>query len=175
MANITLILGGASSGKSRYAETVALSRQKKPVYIATARALDHEMRIRINAHQERRRKEKWHEVEAPIDLSTVIEKELTPNSVILVDCLTMWLNNVISDKLDVKVASQQLIEAITGTQGEIIFVSNEVGFGIVPVNSLARQFRDLNGQLHQDIAHLADSVLLVVAGIPIVVKTALEP
>jgi adenosylcobinamide kinase/adenosylcobinamide-phosphate guanylyltransferase len=170
MAHTTLILGGARSGKSRHAETLALSRARSPVYIATAEARDDEMRARVAEHQERRRGQGWHDVEAPLDLGPAIAAEAAPGRVILVDCLTLWLSNLLMAECDIEPASIDLLKTIAGAAGAVILVSNEVGFGIVPENALARRFRDLAGRLHQDIARQADSVLLMVAGLPVVVK-----
>lgn len=172
MASTTLILGGARSGKSRHAETLALSRAASPVYIATAEAWDDEMRSRIAAHRERRRGQGWHAVETPFDLAETIALQASVDRVVLVDCLTLWLTNLMMSERAIEQATNDLLTAIAAAPGEIILVSNEVGFGIVPENAMARRFRDLAGKLHQDIAAQADNVLLMVAGLPVVVKTA---
>ena len=170
MARITLILGGARSGKSRHGEDLALASGLDPVYIATAEAWDDEMRERIAAHQDRRQGQGWRDVEAPFDLAGAIAGNAATDRVLLVDCLTLWLSNLMHAEQDIPEASGFLREALVAAAGSVILISNEVGLGIVPENAMARRFRDLTGRLHQDLAGDADTVLLMVAGLPVVVK-----
>ena len=170
MAHVTLILGGARSGKSRHGEVMALTSGLKPVYIATAEAWDEEMRERIAAHQDRRVGQGWLDVEAPLALVQAIQDKAAEDRVLLVDCLTLWLTNLMLAERDIEASSAALLAALAVAPGRVILISNEVGFGIVPENAMARRFRDLAGRLHQDIARDADHVLLMVAGLPVVVK-----
>jgi adenosylcobinamide kinase / adenosylcobinamide-phosphate guanylyltransferase len=170
MAPVTLILGGARSGKSRHGEGMALSSGLNPVYIATAEAWDDEMRERIAAHQDRRVGHGWLDVEAPLDLAEVIAEKAAEDRVLLIDCLTLWLTNLMLAERDIDTEAIRLLAALAAAPGQAILISNEVGFGIVPENAMARRFRDLAGRLHQDIAQDADQVLLMVAGLPVVVK-----
>jgi adenosylcobinamide kinase/adenosylcobinamide-phosphate guanylyltransferase len=170
MAHMTLILGGARSGKSRHGEGMALTSGLNPVYIATAEARDDEMRDRIAAHRERRVGLGWLEAEAPLELASAIAEKAAGDRVLLIDCLTLWLTNLMLAERDIDAASAALREVLAEAEGRVILISNEVGFGIVPENALARRFRDIAGRLHQDIARDADRVLLMVAGLPVVVK-----
>jgi len=172
MAQITLILGGARSGKSAHGEHLALSSDLEPVYVATAEALDDEMRARIAAHKTRREGQGWRDVEAPLDLAAAIASEAGADRILLVDCLTLWLTNLMVAGRDIPPATAELGGMLAGAPGQIILVSNEVGFGIVPENKMAREFRDHAGRLHQEIAARAEHVLLMVAGLPVVVKPA---
>ena len=161
-----LVLGGARSGKSRFAEAL-LGRVAAPwTYIATAQAFDDEMRARIAEHR-RRRDARWHAVEAPLDLTGAIRAASGP---VLVDCLTLWLSNLLLGGHDVDRAGDALEAALAGRAQPTVLVSNEVGLGVVPDNALARRFRDHAGRLHQRIAAQADLVVFMVAGLPIHVK-----
>jgi adenosylcobinamide kinase / adenosylcobinamide-phosphate guanylyltransferase len=170
MTHLTLILGGARSGKSRHGEAMALALDLDPVYIATAEAWDDEMRDRIAVHQGRRVGQGWRDVEAPLDLVGAIREVAREDRVLLIDCLTLWLTNLMMADRDINAEAEALLDALNVVPGRAILISNEVGFGIVPENAMARRFRDLAGRLHQDIARDADQVLLMVAGIPVVVK-----
>ena len=162
---LTLVLGGARSGKSRHAEAL-LTRLPPPwTYIATAQAFDDEMRARIDAHRAARAGG-WTTVEAPLDLAAALA---TPNPV-LVDCLTLWLTNLILADRDPAAATALLLKALATRPAPTVLVSNEVGLGIVPDNALARRFRDEAGLLHQRLATAAGRVLLMVAGLPMQVK-----
>ena len=172
MAHITLILGGARSGKSQHGEDLALGSGLDPVYIATAEAWDDEMRERIAAHQDRREGQGWRDVEAPLDLVGAIADNAATDRVLLVDCLTLWLSNLMHAEQDIPEASRFLREALAAAPSSVILISNEVGLGIVPENAMARRFQDLTGRLHQDLAGDADTVLLMVAGLPVVVKAS---
>ncbi|MBM3549946.1 MAG: bifunctional adenosylcobinamide kinase/adenosylcobinamide-phosphate guanylyltransferase [Alphaproteobacteria bacterium] len=163
-----LILGGARSGKSARAEALTLSAAGGggAIYLATSEAGDSEMTARIDEHRARRGP-RWMTREAPIDLPEAFASETRP---VLVDCLTLWLSNLMAAGHDVERESERLAAAIEAHATPIVLVSNEVGMGIVPDNALAREFRDHAGRLHQRIAQVADHVELVVAGLPLVLK-----
>ena len=165
---IVLVTGGARSGKSRIAEARTLSFGQPATYIATAEAFDDEMRARIALHRARRGSE-WRDLSAPLDLSDALiaSEGQGPR---LVDCLTMWLNNLIYHQRDVAAASAQLIGTLHAARTPVVMVSNEIGMGVVPENALARAFRDAQGVLNQQIAALADEVVLAVSGLPLNVK-----
>ncbi|WP_020178686.1 bifunctional adenosylcobinamide kinase/adenosylcobinamide-phosphate guanylyltransferase [Methylopila sp. M107] len=170
---VTLILGGARSGKSRFAESLALETGLAPVYVATASVHDEEMRARVHDHQTRR-DTRWRTVEVLLDLAGAIEAEATPKRIVLVDCLTLWLTNVMLGGGDVPEAAEELAATLAWIPGPVILVSNEVGFGIVPDNALARAFRDHQGRLNQRLAAVADRVTLVAAGLPLDLKLPKE-
>ena len=165
---IILITGGARSGKSTRAEVRAKAFAGKPVYIATAEALDAEMRERIASHRARRG-EGWIEHEAPIDLVAALTTT-DGGGARLVDCLTLWLSNLMHAERDWSKEAAGLAETIRAQKSSVVLVSNEVGLGIVPDNALARQFRDAAGIMNQMIAQAADEVEFVVAGVPVRVK-----
>jgi adenosylcobinamide kinase / adenosylcobinamide-phosphate guanylyltransferase len=169
---LTLVLGGARSGKSAYAEAAAraASGDRPPVMIATAQAFDDEMAERIQRHRADRG-DAWRTVEAPLDLTAALAC-LTADDVAVVDCLTLWLTNVMLGEHDLSAARAELLDSVHRTPARLWLVSNEVGFGIVPENALARHFRDEAGRLHQAIAAQADEVVLVVAGLPLRIKPA---
>lgn len=169
MGHITLILGGARSGKSAYAERLAVQCSLPAIYIATADAADDEMAARIAAHQ-RRRGPQWVTKEIPLALAQEIVKPAYAGAVILVDCLTLWLSNLMHHQYDIAQQTEALLAALDAMQADILLVSNEVGQGIVPDNALARQFRDVAGILHQRIAEKADRVIFVTAGLPNILK-----
>jgi adenosylcobinamide kinase/adenosylcobinamide-phosphate guanylyltransferase len=162
---LTLVLGGVRSGKSRHAEQLALASGRAPVYVATAQALDDEMARRIAAHRERRGPA-WRTVEEPFDLVGALRRECAPERIVLLDCLTLWLTNLMVAGRDVESESAQLLEALPGLGGPVVLVSNEVGQGIVPDNAMARRFVDHAGFLHQGIALQADAVVFMTAGLP---------
>ncbi len=171
-----LVIGGARSGKSRHAEALARGTGLERVYLATATAWDDEMRERIAAHRAMRAQDGWRTVEEPLALAEALRREASPGRVLLVDCLTLWLTNVMldaspdraSDATDVACAG--LAAAALGLAGPAVFVSNEVGWGIVPDNRLARDFRDAQGHLNQRMADVCDRVTLVAAGLPLLLK-----
>lgn len=174
--HLHLILGGARSGKSRFAERRAqvleAEEQRSVVYIATAQALDEEMQQRI-AHHQQTRPVHWHTVEESLALAAAIEQAAStyPQAVILVDCLTLWLTNALLDSKERwKLERQALLAQVKQLQQPLILVSNEVGSGIVPLGELSREFVDESGRLHQALATLAQQVTLVVAGLPLVLK-----
>ncbi len=162
---ISLVLGGARSGKSTFAQRLAEVSDSDLVYIATAQAFDTEMAERIFRHQ-LDRGSRWQTVECPLDLANAIAAHRSESKTILVDCLTLWLTNLMLGNHDVTVATSGLIAELTSTSCNVILVSNEVGQGIVPENPLARRFRDEAGWLHQALAAAADSVWFVTAGLP---------
>jgi adenosylcobinamide kinase/adenosylcobinamide-phosphate guanylyltransferase len=164
---VTLVLGGARSGKSRYAESLVTARPHPWVYIATAEARDDEMAARIAGHQARRA-EGWQTIEAPYELPAALSA--APQGAVLVDCLTLWLSNVMHAKFDLDETVMKLEDALGAHAGTTVLVSNEVGLSIVPDNALARSFRDAQGLLNQRLASIADRVVLMVAGLPLTVK-----
>ena len=173
---VSLILGGARSGKSRHAEQLVESAGGGCLYIATAAGQaerDGEMAARIAEHQARRGAH-WTTLEEPLDLAGVLRREAQAGRPILVDCLTLWLSNLMAEERDIEAETAALVDALTDLAGPVVFVSNEVGHGIVPMNALARDFRDHAGRLHQAVAAAADSVVLMVAGIPVSVKAPME-
>ncbi|MFK3779246.1 bifunctional adenosylcobinamide kinase/adenosylcobinamide-phosphate guanylyltransferase [Agrobacterium sp. NPDC089420] len=163
------ILGGARSGKSRFAEALAGKAGGNLHYLATGRAWDDEMRDRISHHQERRGGE-WTTHEAPLDVAAALERLDGPDNVILIDCLTLWLTNLMMESADIEAAFDALAAAIASARAKLIFVSNEVGLGIVPENRMAREFRDHAGRLHQRVAAIAGEVYFVAAGLPLKMK-----
>jgi adenosylcobinamide kinase/adenosylcobinamide-phosphate guanylyltransferase len=163
-----LILGGARSGKSGYAEALGLLRPPPRIYLATAQALDDEMRERIRRHREARRG--WRTVEEPLKLAEVLARHATAEATVLIECLTLWLSNLMAVDADLDAERRQLVVATRAIPGRLIYVSNEVGLGVVPDNPLARRFRDELGVLHQALAAAADHVVTMIAGIPLTVK-----
>jgi adenosylcobinamide kinase/adenosylcobinamide-phosphate guanylyltransferase len=169
LAPVTFILGGARSGKSRYAQTLAESQPGACIYLATAEVRDDEMADRIRAHQQDRGP-RWTTVEEPVSLVPALQRAAVPDGVVLVDCLTLWLANLMEQELDVGTETAALIDALPGLGGPVIFVSNEVGLGIVPDNGVARRFRDAAGKLHQVMAAAAQRVDFMAAGLPLTLK-----
>ncbi len=169
---LTLVLGGARSGKSRYAESLFSAWLPPWSYLATAEAGDDEMTVRIEAHRSRRGKE-WQTIESPRDLAAALAScNGTPA---LIDCLTLWLSNLLLADADVEREIGRLETTLAAAAGPIVLVANEVGSGIVPEYPLGRRFRDLQGMANQRMAALADCVVLMVAGLPLAVKGTLEP
>lgn len=183
MGKIILVTGGARSGKSQFAEKLALKLGKnRAAYIATAQIFDDEMKNRVKIHQERRGTE-WKTFEAPFDADKIIFKAAKDFDVILFDCVTIYLSNFLcnanlDDKekifADFKKLIENLIDAAKNSDATVIFVSNEVGAGIVPENKLARKFRDLSGLANQMIAAEAEKVFLTVAGLAVDIKKIAE-
>ncbi len=165
-----LVLGGARSGKSAHAEKLARETGLSRVYLATAQAFDDEMRERIQRHQADRADQGWRTVEEPIALAAAIERHSKPDTVLLVDCLTLWLTNVMLAGEDVAVMSDALLGAVAAASGPVILVSNEVGMGIVPESSLGRAFRDAQGRLNQAVARAVPHVVFIAAGLPLTLK-----
>ena len=178
MAGITLITGGCRSGKSRHAQQLAQQAGRRRLFIATAPVLDAEMRERVERHREMRRGRKWETVEEQTDLPGSLRRA-ADFDVVLCDCLTLWVNNllfaadksgVVIDEDHIMKLSRELCDAAGSVPAGVFFVTNEVGMGIVPENDLSRRYRDLVGRCNQEIAAVADSVVLMVSGIPIQVK-----
>lgn len=169
LAELTLVLGGARSGKSRFAEHLVLSCDKKPIYLATAEAFDDEMRMRIQLHCERR-DTRWSNYEAPLDIVAVLQKHDQNNQIILLDCLTVWLGNLMHGQLNIKNEIDHLLSALLDLKSDIVFVASEVGLSIVPENAMARQFRDHAGELNQAIAAICNHVYFIAAGLPLKLK-----
>ncbi len=164
-----LVLGGARSGKSRHAEALVTATGLARVYIATAEARDDEMTERVRLHQSRRG-EGWRTVEEPLALVACLERESSPAHAILVDCLTLWLSNLMFAEADVEAEVKALAAALPALSGTVCIVSNEVGLGIVPDNALARRFRDLAGLANQRLAQVCGEVTFVAAGLPLKLK-----
>jgi adenosylcobinamide kinase / adenosylcobinamide-phosphate guanylyltransferase len=169
-AKITLVLGGARSGKSRYAESVISALPPPWLYVATAEAGDNEMAERIAGHRARRGAN-WHVVETPHSVSAVLQK--SGGMPVLVDCLTLWLSNLVLADIDIDAETAHLEKALAAAVAPVVLVANEVGSGIVPDHPLGRRFRDLQGILNQRVAARADRVVLVVAGLPLALKGTL--
>ena len=165
---ITLVLGGARSGKSVYAESLAIAGGAAR-YLATAQAFDAEMSDRIALHRSRRG-EGWTTFEEPLDLVGALQQIATPHTPTLIDCLTLWTSNLLFAERDIEAEGDALAACLPDLAGPAIFVSNEVGLGIVPDNALARRFRDAAGRLNQKIAAASDRVVFVAAGLPLVLK-----
>ena len=165
---VTLVLGGARSGKSAYAERL-IEVHGPGLYVATAEAGDAEMAERIRRHQERRGGS-WTTVEEPLDLAGALKATTAPGLAVLVDCLTLWLNNLMAAKRDVDAEVAGLLDVLGTLAAPVVLVTNEVGLGVVPDNVLARTFVDAAGLLNQAVAKAADRVVFVVAGTPLVFK-----
>ncbi|MEO9598905.1 bifunctional adenosylcobinamide kinase/adenosylcobinamide-phosphate guanylyltransferase [Parasphingorhabdus sp.] len=167
--HITLILGGTRSGKSSFAQDLAEKNGDKLVYVATAQAFDEEMEDRIHRHQNDRGSG-WQTVEETRDLASVITAYSSPETMLLIDCLTIWLSNLMLAEADLETAQDQLVKALSEAPGPIIMVSNEVGAGIVPETPLGRRFRDESGWMNQRVAAAAHDVALITAGLPLWLK-----
>jgi len=165
-----LILGGARSGKSRRALTLAEQARAQRVFIATAEALDEEMAERIARHQAER-VAGWDTIEAPLDLVEAIPQASSPDSVCVIDCLTLWLSNLMHHGRDVQLETERLCTALRSCTGDVILVSNEVGLGLVPETPLGRDFRDAQGRLNQAVAAVCDQVEFIAAGLPLSLKS----
>lgn len=169
LPRLTLVLGGARSGKSRFAEGLLTGRPAPWIYVATAEARDAEMAERI-AHHVARRGPGWTTHEAPLSLAKFLREHAAETRPMLIDCLTLWLSNVMLSERDVAAERDELIDALGKATGPVVAVSNEVGLGIVPDNALARAFRDEQGRLNAAVAAVADHVVLMAAGLPLVLK-----
>ena len=170
-AATTLILGGVRSGKSRQAGEIARAAGCAVIVIATGTAQDQEMRDRIELHRAQRPKE-WSVVEEPIRLAAALAAAASPSRIVIVDCLTLWLTNLLcgGDPGALRRESTQLLELLPSLPGDCVLVSNEVGLGIIPANALARRFADEAGTLHQRLAALCDRVIFMAAGLPLRLK-----
>jgi adenosylcobinamide kinase/adenosylcobinamide-phosphate guanylyltransferase len=168
-----LVIGGRRSGKSRFAEGLVTRSGLSRVYLATAGAGvgDDEMRERIAAHRARRG-EGWQTVEEPLQLAAAVGRASAPNRAVLVDCLTLWLANLMEAERDLEAETGALIAALAAAPGPVVIVSNEVGAGIVPMNGLARRYSDAHGVLNQQVAAAVGRVVLMTAGLPLQLKPA---
>lgn len=164
-----LVLGGARSGKSRYAQRLAETSGRAPILVATATAGDGEMAERIARHRADRDPAVWSVVEEPLALAGAVRRAARPNAVLVVDCLTLWLSNLMCGADD-PAAEADLAEAVRDAAGPVILVSNEIGLGLVPETPLGRAFRDRQGRLNQRIAEACDAVVFVAAGLPLALK-----
>ncbi len=173
VAPVTLVLGGARSGKSRHAEALVESQPGPCIYLATAQAGDAEMAARIAAHRARR-SPRWTTVEEPLDLAVALGQACGPDRAVLVDCLTLWLSNLLGAGRPVAAEYEGLLAALPGLAGPVVLVSNEVGQGVVPEGALARTFVDRAGRLHQDLAAVAQRVVFMTAGLPRELKSVSE-
>ncbi len=167
---LVLILGGARSGKSTYAERLARESQTRVLYVATSEAGDEEMAARIAQHRTQRPAH-WITLEAPRAIGAAVRSSGVKAPMVLVDCLTLWLSNAMQSGLDIEAETAKLQDALAARSGPTVIVSNEVGLGIVPDNALARRFRDLQGMLNQKLAAQAQRVIMMVAGVPVAVKS----
>ena len=168
---LQLILGGARSGKSRLAEQTAKAFGQTVIYIATAQARDAEMQDRI-AHHQAQRPSDWQIVEEPLYLAKILQQLDAPGTTILVDCLTLWMSNLLmNEDQNLQLAEcQKLLAVLPTLKSEIILVSNETGLGVVPMGEITRKFVDESGRLHQQLGQISDKVLFCVAGFPMTLK-----
>ena len=165
-----LVLGGARSGKTGFAERLTMRSGTRPAYLATAQALDAEMRERVRTHRQQRAPD-FATIEEPLALSSAIAAAAAQHDAILVDCLTLWITNLLGANQNVAAAVDELIATLVATtESRVILVSNEVGLGIVPDNAMARMFRDLAGSAHQRLAEICEDVYFVAAGLPLAMK-----
>ncbi len=169
-----LVLGGARSGKSRYAQSAAERSGLAPVFVATAQAWDEEMSARIRLHVAAR-DARWRKLDAPYALGEALVEAAGPETIVLVDCLTLWLSNLMLRGDEPEGATAELAAFVAQLAGPAIFVSNEVGAGIVPDTVLGRRFRDAQGRLNQALASVCTTVVHVTAGLPIQLKPRPEP
>ena len=173
-ARAALVLGGARSGKSAYAQGLAEAAASERLYIATAAAGDAEMAARIARHQASRG-EGWTTLEEPLELAEALGRRARSGCIVLVDCLTLWLSNLMFAGRDPEAEIGRLTQAIGALAGPAVLVSNEVGMGIVPEHRLGRDFRDWQGQANREVARVCDAVVLVAAGLPVPLKPAPRP
>ncbi len=166
---VSLVLGGARSGKTAFAERLVLDSGLKPVYIATGRAFDEEMSERISIHQDKRGKA-WETVEEPLALADTLQQTAISGRAVLVDCLTLWVTNLMMAEADVMRECEEVISVLPQLKAPVVFVTNEVGLGIVPDNPMAREFRDLAGTVNQRIAIASQRAWFIAAGLPLVLK-----
>lgn len=164
----SLILGGARSGKSTFAENIVLKSGRKPVYMATCTPLDGDMKDRVQRHRARR-DGRWRELEVPLDLATALGWTVA-DEIVLVDCATLWLSNLMHAQRDVPEAIMQVLSQIAANAAPVVMVSNELGLGLVPETKLGRDFRDFQGELNQRFAARANLVAFVAAGLPLCLK-----
>ena len=171
LPQLTLVTGGAASGKSAFAESLAEAQHPVRLYIATAQSRDGEMQAKIAAHRARRGAG-WDTVEAPLDLAPALAR-VAPGRVVLVDCATMWLSNRTERRQHIAPAFEDLLKALQACAAPVIMVTNELGQGVVPNNAMARAFRQVHGEMNQRLAAEAGLVVAVMSGLPMVLKGAL--
>ncbi len=171
LPKLTLVLGGAASGKSAFAENLILSEEAPRIYIATAQVFDDEMQAKVKKHLAQRG-EGWQTLETPTDVADVLPK-LPAGALVLLDCATMWLSNHLLAESDLPEEQAGLLAALKTCAARVVIVSNEVGLDVVPENALARRFREAQGALNQALAAQADLAVLVVAGLPLTLKGSL--
>lgn len=171
LPKLSFVLGGAASGKSLWAENHLLCSGLDPVYLATSRVFDDEIKFKINLHK-KRRDSRWLNIEADSDLRQPLSA-LTASQGVLIDCATMWLTNQMMDGQNLQLAQTELLSALSDCNAPIVVVSNEVGQGIVPDNAMAREFREAQGRLNIALAAQADTAVLVTAGLPQLLKGTL--
>jgi len=168
LEKLTLVIGGAASGKSNFAESLILGSGLSPVYLATAQAFDAEMKQKIADHRAARGGA-WQTIEAPLDIAPIVART-QGHQALLLDCATLWLTNLLLGEHDLDSAQAALLGALAQSDGPIVIVTNEVGHGIVPGDALSRRFRNAQGRLNQKLAATADTVITVMAGLPLVLK-----
>ena len=168
LGKLTLVLGGAASGKSARAEALIVASGLSRVYVATAQAFDDEMEDKILRHQEMRGPD-WRTVEEPLDIAAALEG-VREGDAVLLDCVTLWLSNLMHHQRDIAAETEALVAALSAAPGRVVLVSNEIGMGLSPMNALGRAFRDAQGRLNQRIAAVADHVEFVAAGLPLTLK-----
>ncbi len=171
LPSLSFVLGGAASGKSIFAENLIVNSGLKPVYVATARIWDDEIKKRVDVHKDRR-SDAWTTIEATHDLAPAL-RDLGPDSAVLIDCATMWLTNHLMDRSELSDAQAALVDALDHSAAHIVIVSNELGQGIVPADPESRAFREAQGRLNIALAQQADLVVQVVVGLPNVLKGSL--
>ncbi len=168
LPKLTMVIGGAASGKSVYAEKLIIASGQPRSYIATAQAFDDEMRDKVVKHKAQRGAD-WDTYEAPFKPWGALKK-IDANHVTLLDCATLWLSNMLLNEADLNTEKVQLLNGLKTAKGPVVIVTNEVGQGVVPDNKLARQFRQAQGELNQELASICDLVVLVTAGLPLALK-----
>lgn len=168
LPKLSLILGGASSGKSAFAETLVMATPQPRIYVATAQTFDDEMRQKVQKHLVQRGPD-WRTIETPVNTADTL-RDLPADAIVLLDCATMWLSNQMLAENDLATEQAKLLDALNACPAHVVVVSNEVGLDVVPENALARRFRDAQGALNQALAKQANLAVLVVAGLPMVLK-----
>lgn len=169
IAGLRLVVGGAASGKSRHAEALVRAAPGQRIYLASAQAYDDEMRAKIARHRDERSSDGWRTLEVPLEVADALA-ELGPDHVVLFDCATLWLSNLIYAERDWRAEAERLLAVLLACPAQVTVVTNEVGQGIVPENALARRFRQAQGELNQMLAARAEEVIAVIAGLPLHLK-----